>query len=154
LERQVRDRRVYDDPSSDDGVRVLVDRVWPRGLTKAAVHLDEWVKDIAPSTPLRRWYGHRPERFTEFRDRYLAELRHARPAAAVDRLRKLARTRTVTLLTATRDVEHSHAAVLSDLLHDARVAGNPAPKARDSAPRRHRANVGGTPQTDAQRVRA
>ncbi|MCA2219424.1 DUF488 domain-containing protein [Jidongwangia harbinensis] len=115
MERQVRLRRVYDDPSSDDGVRVLVDRVWPRGLTKAAVLLDEWVKDIGPSTPLRRWYGHRPERFTEFRDRYLAELRHARPAAAVDRLRELARTRTVTLLTATRDVEHSHAAVLSDL---------------------------------------
>src|SRR5688500_15777835 len=102
MEGQVRLRRVYDDPSSDDGARVLVDRVWPRGLTKAAVHLDEWVKDIAPSTPLRRWYGHRPERFTEFRDRYLVELRDARPAAALDRFRELARTRTVTLLTATR----------------------------------------------------
>jgi uncharacterized protein YeaO (DUF488 family) len=119
LERQVRVRRVYDDPSSEDGARVLVDRVWPRGLTKAAVHLDEWVKDIAPSTPLRRWYGHRPERFTEFRDRYVVELRDARPAAALARLRDLARTRTVTLLTATRDVERSQAAVLSDLLHDA-----------------------------------
>jgi uncharacterized protein YeaO (DUF488 family) len=100
MKRQLRLRRVYDDPSPEDGVRVLVDRVWPRGLTKAAVHLDEWVKDIAPSTQLRRWYGHRPERFAEFRRRYLIELREAQPAATVDRLRKLARTRPVTLLTA------------------------------------------------------
>jgi uncharacterized protein YeaO (DUF488 family) len=152
MERQVRLRRVYDDPSSDDGARVLVDRVWPRGLTKAAVHLDEWVKDIAPSTPLRRWYGHRPERFTEFRDRYLVELRDARPAAALDRLRELARTRTVTLLTATRDVERSQAAVLSDLLRDARAARDPAPEAPDST--RRRVNVGGPPHADAQRARA
>ena len=121
MERRVRLRRVYDDPSSDDGTRVLVDRVWPRGLTKAAVHLDEWVKDIAPSTQLRRWYGHRPERYTEFRRRYLIELRDAQPAAAVDRLREMAHSGPVTLLTATRDVEHSQAAVLSDLLRDARA---------------------------------
>ncbi len=117
MEGQVRLRRVYDDPSPADGARVLVDRVWPRGLTKAATQLDEWMKGIAPSTELRRWYGHRPERFPEFRRRYLAELRAAEPAGTVDRLRELARTRQVTLLTATRDVEHSHAAVLSELLH-------------------------------------
>jgi uncharacterized protein YeaO (DUF488 family) len=87
VNRQVRLRRVYDDPAPDDGVRVLVDRVWPRGLTKASVHLDEWVQDIAPSTQLRRWYGHRAERFTEFRRRYLVELRDAQPATTVDRLR-------------------------------------------------------------------
>jgi uncharacterized protein YeaO (DUF488 family) len=119
MESQVRLRRVYDDPAPDDGVRVLVDRVWPRGLTKAAVHLEEWMKDVAPSTQLRRWYGHRPERFTEFRRRYLVELGAAQQADTVDRLRKMARTGPVTLLTATRDVEHSHAAVLSDLLGDA-----------------------------------
>jgi uncharacterized protein YeaO (DUF488 family) len=115
---------------------VLVDRVWPRGLTRAAVHVDEWMKDIAPSTQLRRWYGHRPERFTEFRRRYLLELRDAQPAATVDRLRELARTRPVTLLTATRDVEHSQAAVLSDLLRDARTAHDPArmPSALPHAP--------------------
>ena len=135
MERQVRLRRVYDDPSPDDGVRVLVDRVWPRGLTRAAVHLDEWTKDIAPSTQLRRWYGHRPERFTEFRRRYLIELRAAQPAATVDRLRELARTGPVTLLTATRDVEHSQAAVLSDLLRDARTAHDPASDTAGSAPR-------------------
>jgi uncharacterized protein YeaO (DUF488 family) len=118
MEGQVRLRRIYDDPSPADGVRVLVDRVWPRGLTKAATHLDEWTKDIAPSTALRRWYGHRPERFTEFRRRYLTELRAAEPAATIERLRELARSRHVTLLTATRDVEHSQAAVLSELLRN------------------------------------
>jgi uncharacterized protein YeaO (DUF488 family) len=116
MARQVRLRRVYDAPSPEDGIRVLVDRVWPRGMTKDAAHLNEWIKEAAPSTPLRRWYGHRPERFAEFRRRYVAELADPGPAAAVDRLRRLARTGTVTLLTATRDVEHSQAAVLADLL--------------------------------------
>jgi uncharacterized protein YeaO (DUF488 family) len=118
MTRHVRLRRVYDDPAPDDGVRVLVDRVWPRGLTKEAAHLDEWIKDVAPSTPLRRWYGHRPDRFTEFRRRYLAELAGQQPAAAINRLRQLINTETVTLLTATRDIEHSQAAVLAELLRD------------------------------------
>lgn len=116
--RQIRLGRVYDDPSPADGRRVLVDRVWPRGLTKDAAHLDEWLKDAAPSTPLRRWYGHRPERFTEFRRRYLAELADPQPAAAIDRLRALAHTTTVTLLSATRDIDHSQAAVLAEKLRE------------------------------------
>jgi uncharacterized protein YeaO (DUF488 family) len=116
MARQVLLRPVYDDPSADGGLRVLVDRVWPRGLTKDAAHLDEWIKDVAPSTPLRRWYGHRPERFTEFRHRYLAELADPRPAAAMKRLRELARSSRVTLLTATRDIDHSQAAVLAEQL--------------------------------------
>jgi uncharacterized protein YeaO (DUF488 family) len=116
MARQVDLRRVYDDPARDDGPRVLVDRVWPRGLAKDAAHLDEWMKDVAPSTPLRRWYGHRPERFAEFRRRYLAELAHPEPAAAMNRLRELARTTGVTLLTATKDVDHSQAAVLAEQL--------------------------------------
>jgi uncharacterized protein YeaO (DUF488 family) len=118
MTRQVFLRRVYDDPTSDGGLRVLVDRVWPRGLTKDAAHLDEWIKDVAPSTPLRRWYGHRPERFTEFRRRYLAELANPQPAAAMDRLRQLAHKRRVTLLTATRDIDRSQAAVLAEQLRD------------------------------------
>jgi uncharacterized protein YeaO (DUF488 family) len=118
MARQILLRRVYDDPSPGDGVRVLVDRVWPRGLTKDAAHLDEWIKDAAPSTPLRRWYGHRPERFTEFRRRYLAELAGPKPAAAMNRLRKLTSARTITLLTATRDIDHSQAAVLAEQLRD------------------------------------
>ncbi|MBQ0906367.1 DUF488 domain-containing protein [Micromonospora sp. U21] len=109
-------RRVYDDLSPDDGVRVLVDRVWPRGLTKEAVHLDEWIKHIAPSTPLRRWYGHQPERFVEFRRRYLIELQDVQSQATIERLRKLASTTPITLLTASKDIEHSQAAVLVDLL--------------------------------------
>jgi uncharacterized protein YeaO (DUF488 family) len=119
MARQILLRRVYDDPAPDGGLRVLVDRVWPRGLTKDAAHLDEWMKEVAPSTPLRRWYGHRPERFTEFRRRYLAELADPQHAAAMNRLHKLARTRRVTLLTATRDVDHSQAAVLAEQLRDA-----------------------------------
>jgi uncharacterized protein YeaO (DUF488 family) len=120
MARHLRLRRVYDEPSPDDGIRVLVDRVWPRGLSKEAAHLDEWIKDVAPSTSLRRWYGHRPERFTEFRRRYLAELADQEPAAAVTRLRRLVGAGTVTLLTATRDVDHSQASVLTELLRDTR----------------------------------
>jgi uncharacterized protein YeaO (DUF488 family) len=153
MKGQVRLRRVYEEPTPDDGVRVLVDRVWPRGLTKAAVRLDEWVKDIAPSTQLRRWYGHRPERFTEFRRRYLIELGDAQPAATLDRLRKLARTRPVTLLTATRDVEHSQAAVLIDLLRDARTAHGPALDAAGTVPRPRPVNAGRTQATNALEVR-
>lgn len=118
MPQQILLRRVYEDPLPVDGLRVLVDRVWPRGMTKNAAHLDEWIKDVAPSTPLRRWYGHRPERFTEFRRRYLAELADPQPAAAMSRLRELTRTRRVTLLTATRDVDHSQAAVLAEQLRD------------------------------------
>ncbi len=113
---RVRLRRVYDDPAPEDGTRVLVDRVWPRGFTKDAAHLDEWAKDVAPSSELRRWYGHDPARFDEFRRRYHAELGQAGQSAALDGLRALARGGTVTLLTATKDIDHSHAAVLAEAL--------------------------------------
>ncbi|XVQ85455.1 DUF488 domain-containing protein [Microbispora siamensis] len=109
-------RRVYEDPAPGDGTRVLVDRVWPRGLTKEAAHLDEWVKDVAPSNALRSWYGHVPERFAEFRSRYLAELDDPERQAALDRLRRLMESGPLTLLTATKDVEHSQAAVLAEVL--------------------------------------
>ena len=88
------------------------------GRRRTAAHLDEWIKDVAPSTPLRRWYGHRPERFSEFRRRYLAELADGQPAAAMNRLRELTRARRLTLLTATRDIDHSQAAVLAEQLRD------------------------------------
>ena len=105
---------MYDEPG-DDGVRVLVDRVWPRGLTKDAARLDAWRKDVAPSTELRKWYGHDPAKFEEFRRRYEAELRGATEALA--ELRALARERgRLTLLTATREVDLSQARVLADLL--------------------------------------
>jgi uncharacterized protein YeaO (DUF488 family) len=110
---EVKLRRVYEPASSDDGKRVLVDRVWPRGLSKDKARLDEWEKDVAPSTELRKWYGHDVDKFDEFTDRYDAELRDPDRAAALDRLRDLACDGTLTLLTATKDIDHSQAAVLA-----------------------------------------
>lgn len=110
---EVRVARVYDPPGPDDGARVLVDRLWPRGLSKANAALDEWCKQVAPSDELRRWYGHDPDLFAEFRRRYLAELDDPERAAALETLRGRGR---LTLLTATKDVPISHAAVLADLL--------------------------------------
>lgn len=115
----VRVRRVYEGPSPGDGTRVLVDRVWPRGLRKDAARLDEWAKDAAPSTELRSWYRHDPAKFEEFRRRYTAELAQPGPAEAVGRLRTLAEQGAVTLLTATRDLSLSQAAVLAALLREA-----------------------------------
>ena len=113
---QIRVRRAYDPPSPDDGARVLVDRIWPRGLRKDAARLDEWAKDAAPSTELRKWYGHDPAKFSEFRRRYLDELSGRAQRKELGRLRALAAVRPVTLLTATRDVELSQAAVLAQVL--------------------------------------
>jgi uncharacterized protein YeaO (DUF488 family) len=112
----VRVRRVYDQPASGDGTRVLVDRVWPRGLTKAKANLAEWCKEVAPSTALRKWYGHTPAKFEEFVSRYRSELEESERAAALQHLRDLADSHPLTLLTATRDPDISEAAVLADLL--------------------------------------
>ena len=109
-------RRVYEEPDAADGTRVLVDRLWPRGLSIDAAHLDEWCKDIAPSTELRKWYGHDPDRFEEFSRRYLQELQDPQRAEALAQLRGLAGDRQLTLLTATRRADISEAAVLAALL--------------------------------------
>jgi uncharacterized protein YeaO (DUF488 family) len=116
----IRMRRAYDDLSPDDGSRVLVDRIWPRGLAKATARIDEWAKVVAPSTELLRWYGHDPSRFEEFRHRYQAELAEPERQGAVRHLRELARSGPLTLLTATKDIEHSQAAVLVEHLRNAR----------------------------------
>lgn len=109
--------RVYEHPGRHRGERrVLVDRLWPRGLAKEAVDYDEWVKDVAPSSDLRRWYGHKPERFAEFSRRYRRELAAAPAAETLSRLREVAAKHRLVLLTATRDVEHSGAAVLQAAL--------------------------------------
>ena len=105
--------RVYDDPSPDDGRRVLVDRLWPRGFRKDDPRVGTWLKDVAPSKELRGWYNHQPERFDEFAARYQKELRGCE---ALDELRRLAKQGVVTLVTATRDVQGSQAAVLAALL--------------------------------------
>jgi uncharacterized protein YeaO (DUF488 family) len=115
-------KRVYEPPAAADGTRVLVDRLWPRGLRKEAAALDDWEKDIAPSPALRTWFGHRPERFAEFSRRYRAELAE-RPEAAA-RLRSLARKGPVTLLYGAHDEEHNHARVLADWLADHKPAKN------------------------------
>jgi uncharacterized protein YeaO (DUF488 family) len=109
-------RRVYDPPQAGDGRRVLVDRIWPRGLSKERARLDEWCKQIAPSTDLRKWYGHDPDRFDEFSLRYHAELEDPERAAALDHLREMAGRGPLTLLTATKRSDISEAAVLKGLL--------------------------------------
>jgi uncharacterized protein YeaO (DUF488 family) len=107
-------KRVYDPPAADDGARVLVDRVWPRGVTKQAAALTLWMKDIAPTAELRKWFGHDPERWTEFRHRYRAELDANKEA--VDRLRDMTRHGTVTLLYGAHDSAHNQAVVLAEYL--------------------------------------
>jgi uncharacterized protein YeaO (DUF488 family) len=110
---RIRVARVYDDTGPDEGRRVLVDRMWPRGVRKDDPRVGTWCKDVAPSKELREWYHHRPERFDEFVARYKEELQDN---AALAELRKLAKRGVVTLVTATREVDGSHAAVLAKLL--------------------------------------
>jgi len=121
-------RRVYDEPDASDGARVLVDRVWPRGLRKTDAKLDEWAKDLAPSTALRTWYGHDRAKFSEFRRRYISELNAPTPRGKLAQVHAMAASRPVTLLTATRDVGISQAAVLAELLRaeDNEEGGEPA----------------------------
>ena len=113
---KVQVRRVYDTPSRGDGTRVLVDRIWPRGLTKVKADLHEWCKEVAPSTELRKWYNHDPARFAEFTRRYHAELGQPERSGVVAHLGELAKDRTLTLLTATKQPEISEAEVLAKLL--------------------------------------
>ena len=116
MSNRVQVRRIYDAPMPDDGARVLVDRLWPRGVSKERAQLDEWCKQIAPSTELRTWYHHAPELFDEFTRRYTAELDDPEPAAALAHLKDLAGQSTLTLLTATKNPDISEAAVLSVIL--------------------------------------
>lgn len=116
----IRIKRVYDPPARGDGKRFLVERLWPRGMKKEALELDGWLKDVAPSTELRKWFGHRLERWEEFRKRYEAELR-ANPDAWQPIL-DAARKGNVTLLYSARDTEHNGAVVLRDFLEKRRKA--------------------------------
>ena len=116
--KEVKVGRAYDPPAPGDGTRVLVDRLWPRGLTKAKAQLDEWCKEVAPSTELRKWYHHDPARFAEFTRRYQAELEEPGRSEALAHLRELADEGTLTLLTATRSPEISEAEVLAQVLRN------------------------------------
>ena len=111
-------RRAYDEPTNNDGYRVLVDRVWPRGVSKEDAQLDEWCKQIAPSTELRKWFGHAPERWDGFRSRYRAELgdRDDLVEALVERTRR----QRVTLVFGAKDTEHNQAVVLAELIDERR----------------------------------
>jgi uncharacterized protein YeaO (DUF488 family) len=111
-------KRAYERPSPADGTRVLVDRLWPRGIKKADAKIDHWVKELAPSTELRKWFGHDPTRWQEFRRRYAGELRQHNDQ--VDRLRDLARGGPITLVYAAHDEMHNDAVVLRDMLLDSR----------------------------------
>jgi uncharacterized protein YeaO (DUF488 family) len=107
-------KRVYEPASSNDGDRVLIDRLWPRGVSRQSAELDEWIKELAPSTELRRWFGHEPARFEEFRRRYIEELRHER--LRLTALRRRARDGTLTLVYSAHDTEHNDAVVLAEIL--------------------------------------
>ncbi len=109
----VRIKRVYDEPAADDGTRILVDRLWPRGISKEKAAFETWMKDVAPSSDLRKWFDHKPERWTEFQERYREELR-GNPEIEV--LRKMAATGTVTLLYGSRNREFNHAKVLAEVV--------------------------------------
>ena len=106
-------KRAYEAPADSDGMRVLVDRLWPRGVSKAAARIDLWLKDVAPSTKLRKWFGHDPEKWPEFQKRYRAELKGS---AALAELHRLARQGHVTLVYGAKDEEHNQAAVLEAYL--------------------------------------
>lgn len=112
--RQIKFKRAYEPPSADDGARILIDRLWPRGLRKEDAAIDEWMKDVAPSTELRKWFNHDPVRWPEFQRRYIAEL--AQRTEALDRLRALARQGPLTLVYSAHDEMHNDAVVLKSLL--------------------------------------
>jgi uncharacterized protein YeaO (DUF488 family) len=110
----IRLKRAYEPPESTDGYRMLVDRLWPRGVSRKQVALDCWEKELAPSSELREWFGHQPGRFEEFRRRYIDELRSRRPLLST--LRRHARDGTLTLVYGAHDTEHNDAVVLAEVL--------------------------------------
>jgi uncharacterized protein YeaO (DUF488 family) len=110
----IRIKRIYDKPARSDGFRVLVDRLWPRGLTKERAALNEWLKDVAPTSGLRKWFGHDPEKWSEFRNRYKNEL--AAKGDILKQLKAKSRGGTVTLLYGARDSQHNEAVVLAEVL--------------------------------------
>ncbi|WP_292492508.1 DUF488 domain-containing protein [Methanoculleus sp. 10] len=112
----IRTKRIYEEPSADDGLRVLVDRLWPRGISKEEARIDRWEKDLAPTTELRRWFGHDPAKWEEFLRRYRAELEDRKEL--LSRLRGEANDGTVTLLYAARDEEHNNAVALKQYIEE------------------------------------
>ena len=116
----IRIKRVYEKPSARDGIRILVDRLWPRGCTKEQARLDSWRKELAPSTALRTWFGHDPAKWMEFQARYRKELSQPEQTNAITDLARLAQTQTVTLLYGASDAEHNQAVVLKECIDSAK----------------------------------
>jgi uncharacterized protein YeaO (DUF488 family) len=114
----IRIKRMYSEPSPRDGVRILVDRVWPRGVSKERARIAEWRKDLAPSTSLRKWFGHEPARWIEFRRRYHTELARSGMMEEVKKLARLSRKRRITLVYSATDEEHNQAVVLKELIDE------------------------------------
>jgi uncharacterized protein YeaO (DUF488 family) len=112
----VRAKRAYDPAEDGDGYRILIDHIWPRGISRERARLDDWARELAPSDELRKWFDHVPERFEEFRSRYRDELTNKR--GRIEELRRRAREGTLTIVYAARDREHSNAAVLAELVRD------------------------------------
>lgn len=131
---ELRVKRVYDPPSPDDGVRILVDRLWPRGLSKEKAHVDLWLKEVAPSTELRKWFNHEPEKWDEFRERYRQELRQQ--PEALQRLADAARAGTTTLLFGALEPRFNDAVALMEFLLAGRKQARARRPARESASHR------------------
>lgn len=119
MKQAIRVKRAYEAAASDDGMRILVDRLWPRGVTRDELKLDLWLKQVAPSTDLRKWFGHDPEKWPELKTRYRKELGAGEQAEAFARLRDLAAKGPVTLVYAARDEAHNHALLLKEWLEQA-----------------------------------
>lgn len=114
----VRIKRVYSEPSQRDGIRILIDRVWPRGVTKKRARIDAWRKEFAPSTPLRKWFGHDPARWSEFQKRYRIELNQSSQLDALNTLAQRSSRKTITLVYSAADETHNQAVVLMELLEE------------------------------------
>ncbi len=125
-------KRAYDPAEARDGARFLIDRLWPRGVKKEQLHIDDWLKDLAPSDELRRWFGHDPKKWQEFRQRYHAELEGKQ--AVVDRLLSAERKGNVTLLFGAHDTEHNNAVALRDYLQEGRGGKHPRSRSHARSP--------------------
>ncbi|AVR47175.1 DUF488 domain-containing protein [Christiangramia fulva] len=111
---KLKTKRIYENPANNDGYRLLVDRIWPRGISKEKAQLDEWNKDLAPSDDLRKWFGHQEEKFQEFKERYRKELENCEEE--LERLREMSKKKRICILYGAKDKEHNQAVVLKDVL--------------------------------------
>lgn len=118
MKPSVQIKRAYDEPGPEDGLRVLIDRLWPRGISKENLKHDLWLKDLAPSTELRQWFGHKPERWDEFRQKYTDELKSEQSRGYIDKIFSAAGGRGITLVYGAHDTEHNQAVVLADFMRN------------------------------------